>query len=412
LNLRKVVVTGAGMVTSVGLDRATTWDAVVAGRGSVTTITSFDVSEYRSQFAAQVAGFDPERFMDPKEARKADRFCQFAIAASQEALDQSGLRDLADPFRAGVIIASGIGGMHTFEDQHSKLVQRGPRAVSPLFIPMMIADMAAGLVSIRFGFRGPNYCTLSACASAGHAIGSAFDQIRLGNADVMITGGTEAAVSPMAMSGFGNMKALSARNDDPARASRPFDAERDGFVLGEGAGMLVLEAEDHALSRGAHILAEVSGYGFTADAYHMTQPDNDGVGAQACMRAALVSAGIAPEQVGYINAHGTSTPFNDKIETKAIREVFGPYAEKLAISSTKSMVGHLLGAAGGVEGAVTVLALHDGVLPPTINLDHPDPECDLNYLPGQAVRQRVEYALSNSFGFGGHNVTLCFKART
>jgi 3-oxoacyl-[acyl-carrier-protein] synthase II len=384
----------------------------VAGRGSVSTITSFDVSEYRSQFAAQVKDFDPEKFMEPKEARKADRFCQFAIAASQEAIDQSGLKELADPFRAGVIIASGIGGMHTFEDQHSKLVARGPRAVSPLFIPMMIADMAAGLVSIRFGFRGPNYCTLSACASAGHAIGSAFDQIRLGNADVMITGGTEAAVSPMAMSGFGNMKALSARNDDPSRASRPFDAERDGFVLGEGAGMLVLESEDHAVARGAHILAEVSGYGFTADAYHMTQPDNDGIGAQACMRAALASAGIAPEQVGYINAHGTSTPFNDKIETKAIREVFGPYAEKLAISSTKSMVGHLLGAAGGVEGAVTVLALHDGVLPPTINLEHPDPECDLNYLPGQAVRRQVEYALSNSFGFGGHNVTLCFKART
>ncbi len=412
MNLRKVVVTGAGMITSVGLDRETTWAAVTAGRGSVSTITSFDASEYRTQFAAQVHDFDPEKFMDPKEARKADRFCQFAIAAAQEALEQSGLGELDDPFRAGVIIASGIGGMHTFEDQHSKLVARGPRAVSPLFIPMMIADMAAGLVSIRFGFRGPNYCTLSACASAGHAIGSAFDQIRLGNADVMITGGTEAAVSPMAMSGFGNMKALSARNDDPARASRPFDAERDGFVLGEGAGMLVLEAEEHAVARGATILAELSGYGFTADAYHMTQPDNDGIGAQACMRAALASAGISPQQVGYINAHGTSTPFNDKIETKAIREVFGPYAEKLAISSTKSMVGHLLGAAGGVEGAVTVLALRDGVLPPTINLEHPDPECDLNYLPGHAVKQRVEYAISNSFGFGGHNVTLCFKART
>jgi 3-oxoacyl-[acyl-carrier-protein] synthase II len=411
LNLRKVVVTGAGMVTSVGLDRDTTWAAIRAGRGNVSTITSFDVSEFRTQFAAQVTDFDPERFMEPKEARKADRFCQFAIAASQEALDQSGLKEIADPFRAGVIIASGIGGMLTFEEQHSKLVQRGPRAVSPLFIPMMIADMAAGLVSIRFGFQGPNFCTLSACASAAHAIGSAFDQIRLGNADIMITGGTEAAVSPMAMSGFGNMKALSARNDDPGHASRPFDAQRDGFVLGEGAGILVLEAEEHALARGARILGEVVGYGFTADAYHMTQPDNDGVGAQACMRAALRSAGIAAEQVGYINAHGTSTPFNDKIETKAIREVFGPHAEKLAISSTKSMVGHLLGAAGGVEGAVTILALRDGVLPPTINLENPDPECDLNYLPDGAVEQQVEFALSNSFGFGGHNVTLCFKAR-
>jgi 3-oxoacyl-[acyl-carrier-protein] synthase II len=409
LNLRKVVVTGAGMVTSVGLDRDTTWAAVVAGRGCVDTITSFDVSEYRTQFAAQVSGFDPEKFMEPKEARKADRFCQFAIAAAQEALDQSGIKDLADPFRAGVIIASGIGGMHTFEDQHSKLVARGPRAVSPLFIPMMIADMAAGLVSIRFGFRGPNYCTLSACASAGHAIGSAFDQIRLGNADVMITGGTEAAVSPMAMSGFGNMKALSARNDDPSRASRPFDAERDGFVLGEGAGMLVLESEDHAVARGAHILAEVSGYGFTADAYHMTQPDNDGVGAQACMRAALASAGIAAEQVGYINAHGTSTPFNDKIETKAIREVFGPYAEKLAISSTKSMVGHLLGAAGGVEAIFSVLAVHDGVIPPTINLEHPGDGCDLDYVPKTARRHALDAALSNSFGFGGTNGTLVFR---
>lgn len=412
MNLRKVVVTGAGMVTSVGLDREATWAAVKAGRGNVSTITGFDVSDYRTQFAAQVADFDPERFMEPKEARKADRFCHFAIAAAQEALDQSGIKEVADPFRAGVIIASGIGGMQTFEDQHGKLVARGPRAVSPLFIPMMIADMAAGLVSIRFGFRGPNYCTLSACASAAHAIGSAFDQIRLDQADVMVTGGTEAAVSPMALSGFGNMKALSARNDDPAHASRPFDAERDGFVLGEGSGILVLESEEHALARGATILGEIVGYGFTADAYHMTQPDNDGIGAQACMRAALRSAGIAAEQVGYINAHGTSTPFNDKIETKAIREVFGPHAEKLAISSTKSMVGHLLGAAGGVEGAVTALALRDGILPPTINLEHPDPECDLNYLPGQAVRQQVEYALSNSFGFGGHNVTLCFKART
>jgi 3-oxoacyl-[acyl-carrier-protein] synthase II len=405
------VVTGAGMVTSVGLDRDATWAAIRAGRGGVSTITSFDATDYRTQFAAEVKDFDPERFMEPKEARKADRFCQFAIAASQEALDQSGVKELVDPFRAGVIIASGIGGMITFEEQHTRLVQRGPRAVSPLFIPMMIADMAAGLVSIRFGFHGPNFCTLSACASAGHAIGLAFDQIRLGNADVMITGGTEAAVSPMAISGFGNMKALSARNDDPSRASRPFDAERDGFVLGEGAGILVLESEEHAVARGAHILGEVSGYGFTADAYHMTQPDNDGIGAQACMRLALASAGISLEQVGYINAHGTSTPFNDKIETKAIREVFGPYATKLAISSTKSMIGHLLGAAAGVEGAVTVLALHDGVLPPTINLENPDPECDLNYLPGRAVEQRVEYALSNSFGFGGHNVTLCFKAR-
>jgi 3-oxoacyl-[acyl-carrier-protein] synthase II len=410
VNPRNVAITGIGLVTAVGQDRDSTWAALKAGTGGVTKITAFDTEGYRSNFAAEIKGFDPDTFMDPKEARKTDRFCQFALKAAQEAVAQADLGELADPYRCGVIIASGIGGMLTFEEQHARLLQRGARGVSPLFIPMMIADMASGLVSIRYGFRGPNYATISACASAGHAITSACDQIRLGAADVILAGGSEAAVCPMALAGFGNMKALSARNDDPARASRPFDRERDGFVLGEGAGILVLEAEEHARARGAEILGSICGYGATGDAFHMTQPDNEGNGAQHSMLAALRCAGIAPEAVGHINAHGTSTPFNDKIETLAIRKVFGTHADALKINSIKSMVGHLLGAAGAVEAAATVLALREGVVPPTINLEHPDPECDLDYCANAAVHERFEYALSNSFGFGGHNVTICFRA--
>ncbi len=407
---RSVVVTGMGMVTAVGLDRESSWAAMVAGQGGVAPLMGIE-GDFKTTFAAQVKGLDPEQVMDPKEARKADRFVHLAMAAAGQAMAQAGL-DAApgDAFRAGVIIGSGIGGMLTFEEQHSKLVARGPRAVSPLFIPMMISDMAAGLVSIRYGFRGANYCTVSACASGGHAIGAAFDQIRLGKADVMLCGGAEAAVSPMALSGFANMKALSSRNDEPHRASRPFDRDRDGFVLGEGAGLLVLEEEGHARARGATILGRVLGYGMTADAYHMTQPDNEGVGAIGSMKAALQDAGLRPEQVGYINAHGTSTHFNDMVETRAIKSVFGDHAGRLKISSTKSMIGHLLGAAGGVEAVVTLLAMREGVLPPTINLDNPDPECDLDYCPNVAVKQSVEHALSNSFGFGGHNVTLCLGA--
>lgn len=407
---RSVVVTGMGMVTAVGLDRESSWKAMLAGEGGVAPLQGIE-GDFKTTFAAQVKGLDPEQVMDPKEARKADRFVHLAMAAAAQAMDQAGLESApGDAFRAGVIIGSGIGGMLTFEEQHSKLVARGPRAVSPLFIPMMISDMAAGLVSIRYGFRGANFCTVSACASGGHAIGAAFDQIRLGKADVMLSGGAEAAVSPMALSGFANMKALSSRNDEPHRASRPFDRDRDGFVLGEGAGVLVLESEEHARARGAAVLGRILGYGMTGDAYHMTQPDNEGVGAIGSMKAALQDAGLRPEQVGYINAHGTSTHFNDLVETRAIRSVFGDHAGRLKVSSTKSMIGHLLGAAGGVEAAVTLLALRDGVLPPTINLDNPDPECDLDYCANVAVRQQVEYALSNSFGFGGHNVTLCFGA--
>jgi 3-oxoacyl-[acyl-carrier-protein] synthase II len=405
---RRVVVTGIGLVTSVGLTRQTSWEGLVAGRNGVGPITAFPTDGYRTTFAAEARGFDPLVAMDAKDARKADRFCQLALVAAAEAMVQAAPGPV-DPFRAGVIIGSGIGGMQTFEEQHQKLLERGPSRVSPLFIPMLISDMAAGLVSIRYGYRGPNFCTVSACASSGHALAGAFDMIRLGQADVMITGGSEASVCPSALAGFGAMKALSARNEAPERASRPFDAGRDGFVLGEGAGILILEAAEHALARGASIICELAGYGATADAFHMTQPDEDGAGARMAMTNALACAGLVREEVGYINAHGTSTHYNDKIETKAIRDLFGPLAPKLAVSSCKSMIGHLLGAAGAVEAAATALALKEGVLPPTINYESPDPECDLDYCPNRAVPRQVEVALSNSFGFGGHNVSLCLR---
>jgi 3-oxoacyl-[acyl-carrier-protein] synthase II len=408
---RNVVITGMGLVTPVGSTRDESWAALVAGKSGIGLITEFDTEAFRTKISGSVEGFDPGVVMEPKEARKADRFTQFAVVAAAEAMQQAGQPQLEDSYRAGVIVASGIGGMITFEAQHARMLSRGPRMVSPLFIPMMIADMASGLISIRYGFRGPNYCTVSACASGGHAIASAFDQIRLGQADLMITGGTEAAICPMALAGFGSMKALSTRNDEPDRASRPFDVERDGFVIGEGAGVLVLEEEGHAVARGATIFGEVVGYGMTGDAWHMTQPDEDGKGAIGSMTGALRVAGLEPEAVDYINAHGTSTHFNDKIETRAIRQVFGAHADRVAVSSTKSMIGHLLGAAGGVETVVTALALRHGIIPPTVNLDQPDPECDLDYCPHDAVERDIEYAISNSFGFGGHNVTLCLKAR-
>ncbi len=408
---RKVVITGMGMLTAVGIDRESSWKALVAGTNGIANIVGRDTEDFKTKFAGQITDFDPHSCMDPKEARKADRFVQLAMAASVEAMEHSGITEMADPFRAGVIIGSGIGGMLTFENQHSRFIKRGPRGVSPLFIPMMIGDMAAGMVSIRFGFRGANYCTVSACASGGHALGAAYDQIILGHADVMIAGGAEAAICDMALSGFANMKALSSRNDDPATASRPFDVDRDGFVIGEGSGIMILESEEHALARGATIYGEFCGYGMTGDAYHMTQPDTEGRGAVGSMTQAVRTAGISPEQVGYINAHGTSTFFNDKVETGAIRKVFGDHASQLKVSSTKSMIGHLLGAAGGVEAVITTLALNRGVLPPTINIFNQDPECDLDYCANQAVEKDVEYALSNSFGFGGHNVTLCLRAR-
>ena len=409
MKLRRVVVTGLGLITSVGLDRTSTWRSLLQGRSGVAEITSFPVDGFRTRIAGEVKGFEPTSVMGPKDARKADRYCQLAVCAAAAAMAHAQPGEV-DPFRAGVIIGSGIGGMVTFEEQHTRLLERGPRRISPLFIPMMIADMASGLVSIRYGYKGPNYATVSACASSAHAIAAAYDQIRLSQADLVISGGAEASVCRMALGGFGAMKAISTRNDDPAGASRPFDAQRDGFVLGEGAGVLILESLERAEQRGAEILAEIVGYGLTGDAYHMTQPDNDGAGAREAMAAAVRSAGIDTAQVGYINAHGTSTHFNDMIESKAIKDCFGKHAYELAVSSTKSMIGHLLGAAGAVECAATVLSLKEGLLTPTINLENPDPECDLDYCPHTAVKRQVEFALSNSFGFGGHNVSLCLKA--
>jgi len=406
---RRVVVTGIGTVAAIGLDTKTVWRNLLAGESGVGPITSFEVDEYRTRFAAEIKDFDPHVAMEPKEARKADRFSQFAMVASAEAMAQADPGDI-DPYRAGVIIASGIGGMITFEEQHKRMLERGPTRVSPVFIPMMIADMASGLVSIRYGYKGANFATVSACASSAHAIAAAYDQIRLDQADLVVTGGTEASICPMALAGFGSMKALSTRNEDPGKASRPFDADRDGFVLGEGAAILVLEDMERAQARGAEILAEMIGYGFTADAYHMTQPDLDGSGMREAMAAAIRCARIRPGDVNYINAHGTSTHFNDKIETKAIKDLFGDHAQKLRVSSIKSMVGHLLGAAGGIEAMATILSLKRGVIPPTINYETPDPDCDLDYCPNSAVEGPIEYALSNSFGFGGHNVSLCLKA--
>ena len=405
---RRVAITGAGMITAVGKNRDDSWNALKAGTIGVSNIEAFDTTDYKVRFAGEIKDFDPLVAMDPKDVRKADRYAQLAICAAEEAVAHSAVGEV-DPLRAGVIIASGIGGMMTFEEQHAKLVERGPSRVSPMFIPMMIADMASGLVSIRHGFRGPNYATVSACASSGHALVAGYMHIVADDADVMVVGGSEACVCPMAMAGFANMKALSTRNEEPLRASRPFDAERDGFVLGEGAGVLVLENWDRAVARGATIIAELAGYGATADAFHMTQPDNDGNGAREAMRLAVAKAGLQLDDIGYINAHGTLTPFNDKIETKAIRDLFGAHAAKLAVSSTKSMTGHLLGAAGGVEAAITALAIREGVLPPTMNFENRDPECDLDYCPNSAVGRQVEAALSTSLGFGGHNVSLCFK---
>jgi 3-oxoacyl-[acyl-carrier-protein] synthase II len=406
---RKVVVTGLGMVTPIGLTRDASWQAMLAGRSGVRLIESFPTDGFRTRIAAEVPAFDPGVVLSPKEVRKTDRYCQMALVAADEAMQQAAPGDL-DATRAGVIIGSGIGGMITFESQHRKLLEEGPNRISPLFIPMMIADMASGLVSIRYGYRGPNFATVSACASSGHAIAAAFDHIRTGKVDVMITGGAEASVCATALAGFGAMKAISTRNDDPAAASRPFDRDRDGFVLGEGAGILILEAAEYAEARGAEILAEVAGYGSTADAYHITQPEGDGIGASKAMANALQQANVQTGDIDYINAHGTSTYYNDKIETKAIKDLFGDHAYRLAVSSNKSMIGHLLGAAGGVECAATVLSLKHGIQPPTINLETPDPECDLDYCPQKAVERHVECALSNSFGFGGHNVSLCLKA--
>ncbi|HEY2851679.1 MAG TPA: beta-ketoacyl-ACP synthase II [Gemmatimonadaceae bacterium] len=408
---RRVVVTGLGAITPVGNDVAATWRALIEGKPGAAPITKFDAKNFPVRFACEVKGFDPLQYMDRKEAKRADAYAQYAIAGATQAMTDAGLTDpgMYDSDRVGVILGSGIGGLKSFEEQHDIYRERGPSKISPFFIPMFIADIAAGLVSMRFNAKGPNYATISACATSAHAIGDAFRTIQYGDADVVITGGSEATVTPMAIGGFANMKALSERNDTPETASRPFDQTRDGFVMGEGAGVVVLEDYDHAVKRGAHIYAEIVGYGATGDAYHLTAPAPDGEGAQRAMRRAMADAKLEPTDIDYINAHGTSTPANDLNETKAIKAVFGEAAADVNVSSTKSMTGHMLGAAGAVEFIICTLAVRDCVVPPTINYEHRDPELDLNYTPNRAVRRDVEIALSNSFGFGGHNVTLAIR---
>lgn len=408
---RRVVVTGMGALTPVGNSVAATWEALTAGRSGVTPITKFDASSFPVRFAAEVKGFVATDYIDRKEAKRTDSYTQYAVAAAKMAMLDAGLAmpHGLDPDRIGVIIGSGIGGLKSFEEQHDVYRERGESKISPFFIPMFIADIAAGIVSMHFQAKGPNYATVSACATSAHAIGDAYRTIQYGDADVMICGGSEATVTPMAIGGFANMKALSERNDDPAKASRPFDKDRDGFVMGEGAGVLILEELNHALARGTTIYAEVAGYGATGDAYHLTAPAPEGEGAQRAMKRALNDAGLTIDQIQYINAHGTSTPANDLNESLAIKAVFGEHAKSLNVSSTKSSTGHMLGAAGAVEFIVSALAVKNGVIPPTINYEIPDPELDLNYTPNVSVERDVSAALSNSFGFGGHNVTLAIK---
>ena len=408
---RRVVVTGMGALTPVGNDVASTWRALLAGASGAAPITKFDASRFPVRFACELKGFDALQYMDRKEAKRADWYTQYAVAAAVQAMRDSGLEKapVADPDRMGVIVGSGIGGLKSFEEQHDVYRERGQTKISPFFIPMFIADIAAGIVSMRFNAKGPNYATVSACATSAHAIGDAFRTIQYGDADVMITGGSEATVTPMAIGGFANMKALSERNESPATASRPFDATRDGFVMGEGAGVVILEELGHAQARGAKIYAEIVGYGATGDAYHLTAPAPDGEGAQRAMRRALKDAALAVDQVQYINAHGTSTPANDLNETKAIKAVFGASAKDIHVSSTKSATGHMLGAAGAVEFIVCAHVVRECTIPPTINYQNPDPELDLNYTPNAAARRDVQSALSNSFGFGGHNVSLAVR---
>ena len=410
---REVVVTGLGLVTPVGIGVDVAWPALLSGASGGTRISQFEItSEFPSQIACEVKGFDPSGVLEAKEIRRYDRFAQFATVAADEAMTHADLEGPpagTSPERFGVVLGAGIGGISTFEEQCRLLIARGPGRVSPFFVPMFIPDIAPGIISIRYGARGPNYTTVSACASSAHAIGDALRIIQRGDADIMIAGGSEAAVTPLSVAGFGSMKAMSTRNDDPETASRPFDRTRDGFVMGEGAGMLILEAREVAERRGARILGRVVGFGMSADAYHITAPEPGGAGAQAAMRLALEDAGADPREVDYINAHGTSTPQNDKSETTAIRAVLGEAADDVVVGSTKSMIGHLLGAAGAVEAVISVMACREGRIPPTINLERPDPECDLDYAPLTSREKPVGLALSNSFGFGGHNVCLAFR---
>jgi 3-oxoacyl-[acyl-carrier-protein] synthase II len=407
---RRVVITGIGLVTPLGVGTDRTWSGVLAGRSGIGPITRFDASKHETRFGGEVRDFDPLAFIDRKEVRKMDRFIQFALAAAELAAADAGFAagQLAGE-RTGVYVGSGIGGLGSIEDMHKVLLEKGPDRVSPFFLIQTIINEASGQISIRFGAQGPNSATATACSTSAHAVGDSFRMIARGEADIMIAGGAEAPLTPLSVAGFNAIKALSVRNDEPERASRPFDAQRDGFVMSEGSGILILEELGSALRRDARIYAEVIGYGMTGDAYHATAPDPEGGGAERVMRRAMADAGVAPEEVQYINAHGTSTPYNDKVETLAIKKAFGPHASRLAVSSTKSMTGHMLGAAGGVEIGLTALAIFHQVLPPTTNHEFPDPECDLDYVPNKARPAEVTHALSNSFGFGGTNASLLLR---
>jgi 3-oxoacyl-[acyl-carrier-protein] synthase II len=408
---RRVVVTGIGLLTPLAIGTEETFSAAVSGKSGIGPITQFDVTDFATKFAGEVKDFDPTKWIDKREAKTLDRFTQFGVVAAQLAKDDAGL-EITDENREriGVYIGAGLGGVWTIERTHAALLEKGPRrGISPYFVPMIIVNMAPGLVSVRFGIHGPNMSHVSACSTGAHSIGEAMRAIRWGEADVMFAGGCEATVSPLGVGGFNAMRALSTRNEEPQKASRPWDKDRDGFVIAEGAGVLILEELEHAKRRGAKIYGELVGYGVSSDAHHMVQPPPDGAGAQRCMKAALRDAKIGPEAIGYINAHGTSTPQGDVAETIAVKAVFGDHAKKLMMSSTKSMTGHTLGAAGGIEAALTVMAVQRGVMPPTINLDEPGEGCDLDYVPNQAREVRVEYGLSNSFGFGGTNASLIVK---
>ena len=407
---RRVVVTGIGLVSALGVGTEATWEGLCAGRSGVAPITKFDAAAFAARIAAEVKGFDPLQYVDKKDVKKMDTFIHYAIAASQFAAADAGLViGPENAARIGVFIASGIGGFGTIEREHQALLEGGPRKISPFFIPAAIINLAAGQVSIRLGAKGPNLATATACAASAHAVGEAFEIVARGAADAMIAGGSEAAITPMGVGGFAAMRALSTRNDEPERASRPFDKDRDGFVIGEGAGILVIEELEHARRRGARVYAEVVGYGATADAFHITAPSEDGDGAVRVMAMALDAAGVGPDQVQYINAHGTSTPFNDKLESLAIRTLFGEHAGRIGVSSTKSMTGHTLGAAGGIEAGITALAVYHQTMPPTINQDTPDPDCTLDYVPWTARTAPITYAMSNSFGFGGTNAALLLR---
>lgn len=410
LTKRRVAITGLGVISPLGNTKEKYWDSLVKGVSGVKIVTAIDPNKFTSHIAAEVLDFDPSQYLSPKEVRRTDRFVQFAIGAAKHCIDDSKINlEKIDKNRAGVLIGSGIGGLHTIEKEAFQYMEKGPSRITPFLIPMLIVNMATGQVSILFGLKGPSSAVATACATANHAIGDAFKIIQRGDADLMLAGGAEAAVTPLGFGGFCALKALSLRNDAPEKASRPFDKERDGFVMGEGAGVVLLEELEHAKARKATIYAEMAGYGMSGDGYHMTAPDPTGDGAIRCMNACLKDAGVKPEDVSYVNAHGTSTELNDKIETLAIKKVFGKHAYKMAVSSTKSMTGHLLGAAGGVELIACALAIKEGIIPPTINQEHPDPDCDLDYVPNKARKANVDFAISNAFGFGGHNATLAVK---